>query len=284
MGATAVGGMVVATVVTMPALVLRTGKVRAAIEYQNRIYAAKSSAVTYLASAGHPGEVGWWLMGAGALGVVLLLATPRSRLVTLGWLASAVPLLVVLYQQQYQPFRNALPVVPFLAIGAATLAGDVGAQARRLLHTSRPVRWAISATLVVVLAAMMVVQGSVPTIRTATGTVDSRTRAVDWLVAHTHRGEHVLVAEELAILPSELARIPDTVTEAPTAGPRARAVPPGTDILVTSPFLGKGVLNWEGHLPQHDHLRSPPPGHRPGELLAWQRRASGHPGPTGQLA
>ncbi len=129
-------------------------------------------------------------------------------------------MVVVLYQHDYQEFRNVIPLVPFVAIGAAVLAGDVGAQARRLLHTSRKVRWAISAALVSGLAAIMLIQGTIPAVQAATGIVDSRTRAVEWLVAHTHRGEHVLVAQELAILPNELARIPATVTVAPVCGPR----------------------------------------------------------------
>jgi hypothetical protein len=188
--------------------------------------------------------VGWFVVAAGVVGLLLLLLRPGSRLVTIGWLASAAPLLVVLYQHQYQPFRDALPVVPFLAIAAATLVGDLGAWARRHLQVGQTLRWGVTGALVVVVVVVTMIQGTIPAVQASTGIVDSRTQAIDWLATHTHEGQRVLVAQELAILPSELARIPATVEVAPSAGPNATSPGPDVDVVVTGAFRGPQVVQW----------------------------------------
>jgi hypothetical protein len=179
---------------------------------------------------------------------VLLVIKPRSRLVTIGWLVSVAPLTVFLIRQNYQPFRNMLPLLPFLVIGAATLIVTVAAWVSARLPGGRRLRWGLTGALVGLLAALLLVQGTLPAVRAQTGIVDTRQRAVDWLVEHTIPGQTVLVARELAILPSELDRIPAKVIVADQTGPQALHRTPTYQFVVTG-TMPAGSEDWVQQAP-----------------------------------
>ena len=105
----AVAAMVATAVVTMPALLLRTSEVRDAIDEQVESYQGRSSASGYLQQLLSVKEVGWLVAALAAIGLVLLLVRPRTRVLTAGWVGFATVLLLSLVNTSYQPFRNAAP-------------------------------------------------------------------------------------------------------------------------------------------------------------------------------
>ncbi len=209
-GWSALGGAV-AAVATMPGLVLAPGQVLRDIRSEVTIYAHKTSRANYLRDLVSGHEVGWLVVILGLVGVYLLWRRRESRQITVAWLVFAVPFVVSLAPQRYQPFRNLIPLLPFLAIGAAASLGCLARVGGRAVHLPRAARQATALALATLVGVSLFFVGVQPSIRAESNIVDTRTQTVDWLVANTHRGQHVLVAEELAILPAELARIPATV-------------------------------------------------------------------------
>jgi hypothetical protein len=142
-------------------------------------------------------------------------------------------MVVFLLGLNYQPIRNVLSLIPFAAVAsAASIVAASGWVARRW-SLGRTTRLAGALGATVVLVGLLLVQGVQPALRPWTGVVDSRTRAVDWLQEHVQEGQRVLVAEEVAILPDELAAIPGTVEVEPASGPRAVSDTSGYDYVVT---------------------------------------------------
>ena len=119
LAAASVAAAGLAAVVAMPALVLRTAQIIAAIKRQSSIYATKASATSYVDELVRPVEVGPWLLAPAVIGLVVLVVRRRSRVVTLGWLAFFAATALVVAQSAFQPFRNVLPLVPFIAIAVA---------------------------------------------------------------------------------------------------------------------------------------------------------------------
>jgi len=150
--------------------------------------------------------------------------------ITLGWLVFAAALLTVLLRYDFQPFRNVLPVVPFLCIAAAAAL----AAGARVIAARRADAIAVLGATGVALA--MLVTGVKPHVVWATQTIDTRLVARQWLEQHVRRDDRVLVMEELAFLPSELASLP--TSPAITRGPMvARALATGdfTHVVVGVP-------------------------------------------------
>jgi hypothetical protein len=232
----ATASMVVVAVGTMPALVLRTSQVHDAIDAQTSIYDGKATPTGYLQQLVTTREVGLPVALLGVAGLVLLLVRPRSRVLTAGWIVFALVLLYPLLRTDYQPFRNLLPLLPYLAIlAAASLVTAVRAAARRLGWSSRT-RWAVIGLAVAILVTYVGLAGTRPAVQPLIGITDSRTAAVDWLVAHSHDGQRVLVAEELRLLPSELDRIPGQVTVASIDETSPPLELDGFDTVVTGAF------------------------------------------------
>ncbi len=203
----AAGAAICAAAVTMPALVFRTRAVVTAILEQSRLYAHPSQ-FTFDFSPGGPGyfrqairslELGLPLSVAGILGLAWMLTRRRTRKTAMGWLLFGGLLLFALFLHPFQAFRNVLPLVPLLCIGAALpVAGELPpATLRGWLKT---------------LAALLVIASlAAPLVRwlpERTRLVDSRTLLVNWLSVHARPGQNVLVLADLAVLPTELMKIP----------------------------------------------------------------------------
>ena len=206
--------MAAAAVVTMPALLLRTSEVRDAIDEQVESYQGRSSTSGYLQQLLSVKEVGWLVAALAAIGLVLLLVRPRTRVLTAGWVGFATVLLLSLVNASYQPFRNLLPLTPFLAVlAAAALVAGARAVATARNWDARSELLAIG-TVALVAVAVVGLTGTRPAVQPHIGVTDTRTAASDWLAANTEEGQQVLVADQLGFLPSDLDRIPADVTVA----------------------------------------------------------------------
>lgn len=149
-----------------------------------------------LAEALLPEELGPWVLAAGLLGLLLLLHRPATRRLAWGWIGFGALMLLPLVTEAFQPFRNALPLVPPLLIGAAFLTSADGPLGRR--------PWAALAV------AILLVGSQLPGVRQVYGLRprgDTRIMAVDLLARKDQADQRILVQEELAILPAELDRV-----------------------------------------------------------------------------
>jgi hypothetical protein len=210
----ATGGAIGAAVIAMPTIVFRTRAVVAAVLEQSRLY-ANPSLFTFSFPSGGPGyfrqailplELGLPLSIAGVFGIGWMLARRSTRLTALGWALFTAALLAPLLVHLYQPFRNALPLVPPLCIAASLpLAGALS------LRTSKGLLRALVALIVIGSLGISLVRWLPERSRL----VDSRTSLVTWLTTHTRRDQEVLVLRDLAILPAELERVSATIRMVP---------------------------------------------------------------------
>ena len=203
-GAGAVAGVVLA----MPAVLLRTRDVIAAILIQRQEYRTNppgaplwrqallraESNLTYE----HP-ELGAAFVAAAVIGLVLVLRGRETSPVGWGWAIFAVSSLALYGSQEFQPFRNLMPVVPVACASAAVAF----ARARARL---REPRWLDAGAL----ACVLVLWGAPLTVYawSRAHLVDSRRQAVDWVAAHAGQSTRTLVVRDLGILDTELARLP----------------------------------------------------------------------------
>jgi 4-amino-4-deoxy-L-arabinose transferase-like glycosyltransferase len=118
LAAAGAGAFVASAVIAMPALVLRVPEVIDAFRFQERRY-ARGVTPSYLHELSRPVELGWLLLLVGLIGLGVLLSSRRARPVTIGFLAFAIPSLPLFLRSSYQPLRNLLPMMPFLAIAMA---------------------------------------------------------------------------------------------------------------------------------------------------------------------
>jgi 4-amino-4-deoxy-L-arabinose transferase-like glycosyltransferase len=206
----AIGGAV-AALVTMPGLLLAPVQVATDVISEVKVYVHKSSPTNYAQDLVNRHEVGWLVVVLALLGVFFLWRRAASREFTIAWLFFAVPFALYLAPQNYQPFRNLIPLLPFLAIGASATLVEASRFVGR--HTGLPRVAQNGAVLVLAaLVALSLFYGGVkPSIDAESNIVDSRTQAVDWLETHTKPGDRILVAQQLAILPNELAEVPGQV-------------------------------------------------------------------------
>ncbi len=222
-----------AAVVSMPGLVFSTSQVLDDIRYEMNIYKGKTTPGGYWHQLISAREIGWVLFGLMLAGLVVLLVMPRSRRITVAWLVFAIPFVGWLLTQSYQPFRNVLPLVPFLVLAGATLIDRaVGAVAGRFAPHPL-IRAGATGAIAVAVAALVFFTGSLPYIRNQANVVDSRVRTVDWLKEHVQPGQRVLIAKELAVLPTEMAKIPGRVTVASQLT-EAHVDPTGYDYVVAA--------------------------------------------------
>lgn len=243
LAAASVGAAIVAGLVTMPALVLRPRAVAEAIREQTQVYARKASETGYLRDLVGSAEVGWWLLVPAVIGVALLCWRERSRTVTVGWLVFVAVSAVVVSRSLFQPFRNIVPIVPFLAVAAAATVVEAGRFVARLAvgradPRRRPLALGLMAGATAVLVVALFVGGVQPYLDSRAAITDSRTSAVDWLVAEVQPDQRVFVASELAIAESDLERIPGEVVEAETADGDQDPDPEDFDFIVTGVFKG----------------------------------------------
>ncbi len=219
-----------ATVVAMPALVFSTRHVMADLVTQTQEYASFPKTRGLFRQALAAEDLGWLLTFAGLLGLVLLGLRRETRPSVIGWLAFGALLLVPLLKYGFQPFRNALPLVPPFVVAASSLFGDESPLAR----------WRGARLL----GALVLVLGLAPGIRDAVQmriVHDSRVQVVDVLASGAWKGKRLLVERELAILPSELERVKAEVTVVPWTSLRELADGGTYDLALVGVFDPAGA-------------------------------------------
>ena len=236
--------------VTMPALVIRPRVVLSALGDLNRFYGRQPTTATYWSQLRDPNEIGTVVLALAALGVVVLLAAGRSRLTTVAALAFGALLGVALLRSGFRPVRNVLPLDPLIAVAAAAGVDGAARASRRVTGLPR-VATDLAAVAVVAAVSVAWLTGPVTSIIEGRDVVDTRVRARELLAEHVRAGDRVLVADELAFLPSELARLgPDVEVEV-----RSQTEPLGDpsryDFIV------------RGHLPDHPYAWAILPVDRP---------------------
>lgn len=201
-GAAAIGALVVA----MPAVLLRTRDVIAALHADSAYYAEFKfgnywhQAVTraeWDLPLDHP-EVGLPLLLLAGAGLVVGLRERRWAPAVVCWTVFGVAMGALLAGYTFRPFRNLLPLVPLLCV----LVGLLHAHVRARL--TRPIVADLAAAIlpVVLFAPALTDYG-----RSQLALEDSRHVVARWLVDHVRRHERVLVLEELVFQPAELAAI-----------------------------------------------------------------------------
>ena len=199
-------GAVAGAVAAMPALVLRPREVWQAIELVARFYRRLSPAPLWKQALvraewdlpyEHP-ELGTAFLLLAAAGALLGLRDRRLARTVAGWLLVCAISLTFVLSQGFQPFRNVLPLVPLVCVAVSFVFIEIRT---RLVHP----HWVDAAAVLLVLAGFgLPLAGHA---RERMRLVDSRVQAVDWLAARVQPGDTVLVAAELAFLPSELERL-----------------------------------------------------------------------------
>ena len=202
---------IIAATVTMPALVFDTSQVIADVKYEANAYSTYIDG-HYWSWMTNGAQIGWLFSILAVGGLVLLVRARPSRILSIAWLVFAVPYVGYLVAQTFQPVRNLMPLLPFLAVAVAAAILELVRLISRVWPLDRRGRAAGSVALTAVVVITMFFGGVTSHLRTSSDLVDSRTEAVDWLEREVSPGQTVLVVEELAILPAELARIPGTVT------------------------------------------------------------------------
>lgn len=222
--AAAAAAAVVFAVVSMPALLLREGRVRADVRTVSKNYQTYTTGGSYLRGFVTTREAGALLTLAAVAGLVVLARTVQWRGFVVGVAAFAVALYSTVGGLHFQPFRNMLPVLPVVcaAAGVGVVAACNWIAGRA--HFENWVRATAVTVVTVAIATTMVVWGDRPYVDASSGLVDSRVAARRWLDAHVRHGDGVLVAQELAFLPSEMERVHARVASAPSVDlPRALA-------------------------------------------------------------
>jgi hypothetical protein len=185
----------------VPGAVLHPSGIAREISGISRFYQTIHSDTGYWITAFSAGEVGFPLMIAGLAGIIWMLWNAPTRRTALSWVAFGVLLLSAIVSSNFQPFRNVLPLVPPLCIGAALLLGRI-----RLASAS----W-IAPVLVLVIG-LSLGWSSAVYCRDRMSHVDARVRAIEWLQQHASKDEKVLGIRELAILPAEWRRVAANLT------------------------------------------------------------------------
>jgi hypothetical protein len=181
-------------------------------------------------------EVGWSIAILGAIGLFLLWRRTAAHDLTIAWLAFAVPSAAYLGVQNFQPFRNLLPLLPYLTIAAAAALVDAARLVGRLTSLPRLAQDAAVIALAAVVGLYLFRGGVQPWLRQNEHVVDSRTMAVDWLETHAQPGSRILVAEQLSILPDQLEQVAGHIKVAPVTEHLTPAQLGAYDYVITSDY------------------------------------------------
>ncbi|HEX6900835.1 MAG TPA: glycosyltransferase family 39 protein [Thermoanaerobaculia bacterium] len=195
-----------ATVAANPPLVLRSGDVLKYMGMQSSFY-ENIEMGSYWEQAVHRAEwdlplnhpeVGIVFLILAAAGLILAFRDRRWARALWGWLLFGIATGAVLASYDFRAFRNLLAFVPL----ACVLIGLLYSTLRQRI--SRPL-WLdlAAAALPVVLFTPALNQY----IRHQLALVDSREQAIHWLAGHVGPRDKVLVAEEVAFLPSRVASL-----------------------------------------------------------------------------
>ncbi|MBP9824386.1 MAG: phospholipid carrier-dependent glycosyltransferase [Thermoanaerobaculia bacterium] len=188
----------------LPTLALRFHETVSALRIQTGLYEYWEATASYWQSAVQTYELGVPLLLCAAAGLWQMLRRREHRATAWTWLLFATLLTLPFLRYGFQPFRNLLPLCPLVAVAGAHFI--VGAFGRPQGEKS-----SLRARSVGVLAAVAVALSfGAGLVRFHDGLVrrDSRVEAIDWLAQRVQPGDQVLVLRELAILPSEIRRLP----------------------------------------------------------------------------
>jgi hypothetical protein len=163
--------------------------------------------VSYWQQLGTRGEVGWLTVVVAIVGLAVLLQSPRSRVTTIAYVALMVTLYAALVQSSYQPFRNLLPLVPFMCIAVASAVVFGARFIRTRFALQAPAFVAIALVPALVLSWALFDTGDRPFIDAAQSRIDTRVQARRWLEQRVRPNDRILVSRELAFLPSELQQL-----------------------------------------------------------------------------
>jgi hypothetical protein len=194
----------------MPALVLRTGEVIAALRedgawYGGLVHGSYWDQAVHRAEWDlpfeHP-ELGWPLLLLAAAGLAAGLADRRWRPAVICWVTFGAVTGALLARYGFRPFRNLLAVVPIVCALAALFHAGVRSRLKRPIVAD-----GVAALLPFILFAPWLLDYG----RHQLAIEDTRHVAVRWLAEHARERDRVLVLEELTISPLELAAIPTRV-------------------------------------------------------------------------
>ncbi|HEY3570605.1 MAG TPA: glycosyltransferase family 39 protein [Thermoanaerobaculia bacterium] len=227
---------VLAALITMPALALRSAEVLAALRHTSTGYAAAADdgfwgqavELAALDQIYRGPELGLPFVVCAILGGLAAARDRRFAGTVLAWSLYAGALGLLLSSYPVRPFRNLVPLVPLACVLAALLLVEVGERLRRP-------GWAGAVASLGALALLL--PGGAVSAHAHAREVDTRSQAIDWLAAHSGADDAVLVSAELAIPRAELARLPGTALELDLWHARARLRRLGdADFVVTGKF------------------------------------------------
>ena len=194
----------ITSALAMPALILQPAKMMKTWGYLIGSYDELRSNPGYWGAAISSAELGLPLVAAGLAGIALLVRNRRT--VAASWLTFAALLLSALVSSTFQPFRNLLPLVPLICIGAALLIVTARDWILRRFASAQLAATAVIVVLTLALA-FSLVRPAWQQIAERTARVDTRIAAIDWLQQHVRPGERILGLRELGIVPAEWQRL-----------------------------------------------------------------------------
>lgn len=207
LGGLAVAAFALIAALSTPALVFRTSEVVDALEFLERVYRTRPPTGSYWEQMLHAREFGRLMLLAAFAGLVLLDRSRRARPIVFAYLAFAIPTLALLLRAGFQPVRNILPLIPFLAIAAGATIVEVVRFVGARLRLSHQAQAVVAVVIALALCWAPLQGGTRRYIAMERGHVDTRTWVRQWIAGRVHDDERVLVAEEVSMLPSELRRI-----------------------------------------------------------------------------
>jgi 4-amino-4-deoxy-L-arabinose transferase-like glycosyltransferase len=269
-------GAGVAAIVAMPAFVLRAQAVIEAMREQSRLYSDPSLFTTdgagpsLLRQAFRSYEAGLFLPIFAVAAWILLALRRETRVGAVSLGAFAIVLLIPIAVHQFQPFRNALPLVPpFIVVVAVALS-----RWSKSLSGRGPIF--LAGCVGAIVLSWMPGFKMIAEIR---GARDTRVEVVDWMIKSRIPSARVLVEESLAILPAELERLGGAARVAIWRDIRRNAESGQFDFLVCGRFDLAGSIprptpvdlaeatayeNWLSTLPLVERVGSVPTPFRPG--------------------
>jgi hypothetical protein len=240
---------VLALLLAMPALALRTAAVLHGVRDMGSVYGSQEAG-SYWDQAVHRAE--WDLPTSHPeLGIVFLLLTAAGLAVGLrdrrwrgavaGWLLFGLTTGLLVAPYQFRAFRNLLALVPLACAAAALLYAWLRERVPRRAWLD------LAAAL---LPALLFAPALHEYGTYQLALMDSRERAVRWLTRQVRPNERVLVLRELAFLPSRLDALPAKVQVRPWEKARSRVIECRDHYLV----LGE-VVRSDGRAKIHPSIR-----------------------------
>jgi hypothetical protein len=207
------GAGVLALFLSFPGLFLRSAKVIQDVRVERQAYADQQAGSYWDQTVSRAEwdqptdgpELGIWLLLVSGAGLVVALANRRTAAPAVAWIVLALGLAALFAPVSFRAFRNLLVLVPL----ATALIGNLAATLRQRLAPG----------LVDVVAFVLPLVFFAPQLSAYVSDrlhlVDSRHEATRWLGAHCAPQDEVFVAQELAVLPTELDGLPCYASDLP---------------------------------------------------------------------